>query len=273
MGERLIVSDHDLRWVAETAWGQAGATDEAWRRLRDRDDLLDVLLEDDRLVHRLLEDEQALVRVSPRLVFSVLLRRVRRDLQARSYTLERTPGEAVAVFDAPQVRRFIAEPAIGQYLVEMLTSFVRTETVTLWVRRGARYRRRRFSTLDLEDMIELAGLVGGEEAPSIYRRIADIALFTSGIFPDFLRARRGGTPPPRRMRAIPRTMEIYEEHGRRFYRLASRPAGGPEGRVLVSLAEEFPMARKSLQMLSDRYLRWTRLSWFHTPRPDGPPIG
>jgi len=68
------------------------------------------------------------------------------------------------------------------------------------------------------------------------------------------------------MRAIPRTVETYEEHGRRFYRLASRPERGPEGRILATLAEEFPMARKSLELLSDRYLRWTRLSWFHTPR-------
>jgi len=265
MGRTHGLSDHDLRFVAETLWGEQGVTVDAVQQLRAREDLLDVLLEDDRLVRRLLGDEQALVRVSPHLVFSVLLRRVSRDLTARPYTLERTPAETVAVFDAPQVRRFIAEPAIGNYLVQMLTSFVRTETVTVWVRRGERYRRRRFSTLDLEDMIELAGLVGEEEAPPIYRRIADIALFTSGIFPDFLRPRRGGVPPLRRARAIPPTVETYEEHGRRFYRLASKPEQGPEGRVLATLAEEFPIARKSLEMLSDRYLRWTRLSWFHSP--------
>jgi len=67
------------------------------------------------------------------------------------------------------------------------------------------------------------------------------------------------------VRAIPRTVATYEEHGRRFYRLAAGPEGGPQGRVLASLAEEFPMARKSLEMLSDRYLRWTRLSWFRPP--------
>jgi hypothetical protein len=258
------LSDHDLRFIAETIWGEQGGTVAALDRLRARDDLLEVTLEDDRLVHRLLGDEHALVRVSPRLVFSVLLRRVSRDLNERPYTLERTPQETVAVFDAPRVRRFIAEPAIGSYLVEMLTAFVRTETVTLWVRRGERYRRRRFSTLALEDMIELAGLVGDEEAPPIYRRIADIALFTSGIFSDFLRDRGGGTPP-RRSRAIPHTLETYEEHGRRFYRLASRQQSGADARVLTLLAEEFPTARKLLLMLSDRYLRWTRLSWFHTP--------
>jgi len=264
MDEAHHLSDHDLRFVAETVGGEQGGAAHPLDHLRAREELLDVLLDDDRLVQRLLGDEQVLLQVSPRLVFSVLLRRVSRDLTQRPYTLERTPAETVAVFDAPQVRRFIAEPAIGRYLVDMLSSFVRTETITVWVRRGERYRRRRFSTLSLEDMIELAGLVGDEEARTIFRQIADVALFTSGIFSDFLRP-RDEAAGVRRGRAIPRTVETYEEHGRRFYRLAAGPEAGPQGRVLASLAEAFPMARKSLEILSDRYLRWTRLSWFHTP--------
>ncbi len=264
MGKALTLSDHDLQFVAETIWGEGDEARDAPDRLRARDDLLDVMLEDDRLVRRLLGDEQILLRVSPRLVFTVLLRRVSRDLQERPYTLERTAAETVAVFDAPRVRRFIAEPAIGTYLVDLLTSFVRTETITVWMRRGERYRRRRFSTMSLEDMIEFAGLVGEDEAPAVFRRIADIALFTSGIFSDGLRSGRGGPRGPARARAIPRTVETYEEQGRRFYRLAAQPEG-TEGRVLTLLAEEFPAARKSLAMLSDRYLRWTRLSWFHSP--------
>ena len=256
-----MLSEHDLRFVAETIWGEGGEGRAGSERLRARDDLLDVALEDDRLVQRLLRDEQILLRVSPRLVFTVLLRRVSRDLQARPYTLERTPAETVAVFDAPRVRRVIAEPAIGAYLVDLLTSFVRTETITVWVRRGERYRRRRFSTMSLDDMIEFAALVDDDEAPAVFRRVADIALFTSGIFPEHLRPGRGA---PASARAIPRTVATYEQHGRRFYRLAAQPQG-PDGQVLALLAQEFPAARKSLEMLSDRYLRWTRLAWFHSP--------
>ena len=265
MENALFLSDHDLRFVAETIWGEGREARDATNRLGARGDLLDVALEDERLVRRLLGDEQILLRVSPRLVFTVLLRRVSRDLQQQSYTLERTPAETVAVFDAPRVRRFIAEPAIGAYLVDLLTSFVRTETITVWMRRGERYRRRRFSTMSLEDMIEFAGLVGEDEAPAVFRRVADIALFTSGIFQDCLRSARGGPRSTARARAIPRTVETYEAHGRRFYRLAAQPERGGEGRVLALLAEEFPAARKSLAMLSDRYLRWTRLAWFHSP--------
>ena len=150
MDNASALSDHDLRFVAETLWGEQGVVPERLQQLRVRADLLDVSLEDDRLVRRLLEEEQALVRVSPRLVFTVLLRRVSRDLNERAYTFERTTAETVAVFDAPRVRRFIAEPAVGSYLVQMLTSFVRTESVTLVVRHRGRYRRKRFSTFNLE---------------------------------------------------------------------------------------------------------------------------
>jgi len=256
----------DLRFVAETV-GWAGADPrEVPAVLGARGGLLDVMLDDDRLVERILGDEETLLRISPRLVFTVLLRRVIRDLEKRPYTLERTTAETVAVFDASQVRRFVAEPAIWTYLVSMLTSFVRSETVMLWVRRGEHYARRRFSTTSLEDMLDLAGHVGEDEAPMIFRRIADIALFQSGIFPESLRgARRSPRGVAVRTNAVPATLATYEEHGRRFYRLAAQPPAGPDSRVLTALADEFPRARKSLEILSDRYLRWTSIRWFESP--------
>ncbi len=252
-------TDEDLRFVAETVGAGRYDIEEAPARLRERHDLLTVMLEDDRLVDRLLGDEQALLRVSPRLVFSVLLRRVVRDLHQRPYTVERTADETVAVFDATQVRRFIAEPEIWNYLVAMLMSFIRNESVTVLVRRREHYVRRRFNTSNLEDMIDLSGLAGEDAAPWIFRRIGDIALFQSGIFPLSPRwsAVRGA-----HARALPPTLATYEAHGRRFYRLAASRAGDDQGRVLGALAEEFPTARKSLELLSDRYLRWSPIRWF-----------
>ena len=255
-------TDEDLCFVAETvATGRYDAAD-APAQLRGRGDLLDVMLEDDRLVDRLLGEGQALLRVSPRLVFSVLLRRVVRDLQQLPYTVERTADEMVAVFDATKVRRFIAAPGIWRYLVSMLTSFVRNESLTVMVRRREHYVRRRFNTSSLEDMIDLLGLTGGDEVPWIFRRIGDIALFQSGIFPQSLRF--AGTARSRALRptAVPPTLASYEEQGRKFYRIAASRAADDEGRVLGALAEEFAAARKSLELLSDRYLRWTPIRWF-----------
>jgi len=256
-------TDSDLRFVAETVGGPRPTPEENVAVLRERDGLLDVMLEDDRLVQRLLSDDHTVVGVSPRLVFSILLRRVARDLNDHAYTLERAPGETIAVFDALRVRRFIADPAIWSYLVTLLASFVRNESVSVLVRRGDRVVRRRFSTSSLEDMMTLAGLVGDDEVAPLFRRIADIALFQSGVFSDSLR--RGRVHPgSRRPPAGPLTLDMYEEHGRRFYRLAASQ-GGPEGPVLEALADEFPAARKSLELLSDRYLRWSQVRWFRSP--------
>jgi hypothetical protein len=255
-------TDEDLRFVAETAAAGRYDAAEAPGQLRGRDDLLDVMLEDDRLVDRLLGEDQALLRVSPRLVFSVLLRRVVRDLQQLPYTVERTADEMVAVFDATKVRRFIAAPGIWRYLVSMLTSFVRNESLTVLVRRREHYVRRRFNTSSLEDMIDLLGLTGGDEVPWVFRRIGDIALFQSGIFPQSLRFAGGARGRARRPTAVPPTLASYEEQGRKFYRIAASRAADDEGRVLGALAEEFAAARKSLELLSDRYLRWTPIRWF-----------
>jgi hypothetical protein len=255
-------TDEDLKFVAETVAAGRYDAAEAPARLRGRDDLLDVMLEDDRLVDRLLAEDQALLRVSPRLVFSVLLRRVMRDLQQRPYTVERAADETVAVFDATQVRRFIAEPEIWHYLVSMLTSFIRNESLTVLIRRKEHYVRRRFNTSSLEDMIDLVGLTGGDEVPWIFRRIGDIALFQSGIFPQSLRWAGEGRRRALRPAAVAATLESYEEHGRKFYRLAASRAANDEGRVLGALAEEFAAARKSLELLADRYLRWTPIRWF-----------
>src|SRR4029077_3094962 len=50
-----------------------------------------------------------------------------------------------------------------------------------WKERGT-WHKRRFSDIDLDDMIELARIIDPEMRPAFYKRIADIALFLSGIF-------------------------------------------------------------------------------------------
>ena len=43
------------------------------------------------------------------------------------------------------------------------------------------WHKRRFSDIDLDDMVELARIIDPEMRPALYKRIADIALFLSGI--------------------------------------------------------------------------------------------
>ena len=260
----LQLTDDDLRFVAETVEGDLRDPDDAPRRLRAREDLLEVLLEDDRLVERLLGDEHALLRVSPRFMFTVLLRRVVRDLRDRPYTLERSAAETVAVFDAPRVRRFIAEPAMWSYLVHLLTSFVRNEFVTRLRRAAAtatcaaastpRTSKTCWRSPGWRTATRCRGCPGGSRTSRCSRAGCSR---TRSDGPGRAAARRCARGCCR-----PRSRRTRSTAGGSTAWRPSQPEPGADGRVLETLAEEFPTARKSLELLSDRYLRWTRLRLF-----------
>ncbi|MBI4280354.1 MAG: hypothetical protein HY660_18020 [Armatimonadetes bacterium] len=272
--DEVRFTEDDVRFIVETVADRRQDRDHVVRLLLDKADLVEPLLDDERLLRRILEDEEVLVRISPRLLFTILLRRVQRDLRDRPYTMERVGmTETVPVFDASRVSQVLEDRKVLDYLTDLLASFTRVNTWTLVHRRGSRLVRRRFCDLSLEDMVELAGLVEEAARFPVYRRIADIALFTSGVFPEYAGgalsiSRRGmaGMVPRGRVASL----EEYEEEGRRFYRLASERPEAREARldrVLGFLAEEFPLARKPLTILSHQYIRWTTARWSRTSAP------
>lgn len=227
-------------------------------------------LADGRVLRRITSDERAVVELSPRFLFAALLSRIRRDLGEIPYTVERVQADGcVVVFDARAAYDLLRSRELFSYLVELLVSFERAETVT--VRRphpaGA---VRRLSTMSIDDMLEMARLVEPDLRPMVFRRIGDIALFTTGIFPEsVLRHRRVplGAVTEASLRSKPR-LEDYEAEGRRFYRLAADRFTSCEpalARVLMRLAEEFTAARKPLNVLSERYVAWARPHWRMRP--------
>ncbi|MBI3997460.1 MAG: hypothetical protein HY355_00400 [Armatimonadetes bacterium] len=264
----LRYTDADLRFLAAAVGaGNRDAVEEHLRIWRADPERVEPWLDDDRILRSLMADDRAVVELSPRFLFTVLLRRIRRDLTEIPYTVERIePDGRLVVFDAGVVHALLGVQEMFEYLVELLVSFERTETVT--VRRShPRHEVRRLNTLSIDDMVELAGLVEPPMRPLIFRRIGDIALFTTGLFPEAIRRepRRPlpstlGATAPRRWRRL----EDYEEEGRRFYRLAADQLSDSHpglARVLVRLAEEFTIARKPLAVLSERYVSWARPYW------------
>ncbi|HEX3630690.1 MAG TPA: hypothetical protein VHW91_09490 [Candidatus Dormibacteraeota bacterium] len=127
-----------------------------------------------------------LFQASPFLLFSLLIHRAARDLTQASFVDEWIgPRQRVPVFDVTGLREFGAEPARRFFLAELLASYthVASGSVLVQTRRG--WRRRRFSELDPLRLIELAELLPEQERPSVYRRLGDLALFLTGIFPDY----------------------------------------------------------------------------------------
>ncbi|HZC35763.1 MAG TPA: hypothetical protein VE242_09125, partial [Chthoniobacterales bacterium] len=183
----LHLSESDLRFLIETVATNRRDYDHIANLVRDKDDLLEPMLDDPKLVKRLFQEEETLVRISPHFLFTVLLRQVRHDLEKETYILEVDfKGKRIPVFEAPAVAQMLSNKQMRDYMAEMLSSFARTNSgVICWKERGT-WHKRRFSDIDMDDMIELAQMIDPEMRPALYKRIADIALFLSGIFPDHL---------------------------------------------------------------------------------------
>jgi hypothetical protein len=261
MRVNMRLTELDLKFVVQTVATRRRDHDHIIGLVRDKDDLLEPMLEDPKLAERLVREQEVFVRVSPYLMFAVLLRRIRRDLEGRSFVIERDArGRRIPVFEAPRAVQLLGDPSTREYLTEMLCSFVRTNTgVVYWKEQGT-WHKRKFSDMDMDDMIALCQLAEPGFKPRLYKRIADIALFLTGIYPDH------ATTPLRRPRSQAvrrRTMPDYEREGRRFYALAAREPEAPwSASVFERLAEQFTLAREALNALSDRYLKALRARYF-----------
>ena len=218
------------------------------RVLREDEEILRGMLADERLLRRITREPEAPVRVSPRLLFAVLLNRVKNDLAEHGYTFETSH---TIVFDGPRVASLLEDARILDYLVELLVSFVRVQatTITVRVRKGI-WRRFRFNDLDLMGLIRYTSTLEEAERFPWYRRIGDLCLFLTGVFPEHIET--AGAAPSREL-----ARETTRVHGRSFYRAAARhPEAARLGaaQVLVRLADAFDLAAKPLAHMANRYL-------------------
>ena len=136
--------------------------------------------------------------ISPALYFEVLLRRAAKDMEVATHTLERTGSQSIPVFDTDEVVELLALPGVLLYLSQMLASFTRisSQVTSVRVRRGIR-RRVRHNDLDIDSLMGRLGSAGEEQRFELYRRIADVCLFLSGIFPALRAVPTIGTRPAR----------------------------------------------------------------------------
>jgi hypothetical protein len=215
-----------------------------------------------------------LLRASPFLVFALAVHRTAAGLEAASFVPERSGRQGrVAVFDAPALRGFLATPARRLFLAELLASYVHVASGSVWVRTARGWRRRRYSELDPVRLAVLLEVVDEAERPGIWRRLGDLALFLTGVFPDHSDVR--GFAPVQATRLLrsaglgPGDAEtaggvaLLELLGRRWYRLAQ--ASSPALAVVGEVAERFQEARRVLNLLADQHLSGRRERWFPGP--------
>jgi hypothetical protein len=186
----------------------------------------------------------------------------------------------VPVFDAPELRDFLGSAERRLFLAELLTSFTRVTSGRYEVSVGGRSRTRRFSELDPVRLAGLLDAVPDESRPGIYRRLGDVALFLSGVFPDYVAGRAFGpvnaarllraaqVPMGERERlAATPDLELLEHLGTRWYRsaLALAPVRTSRLSVVAEVADRFRQGRRVLNHVADRYLMGPGTSWFPAP--------
>jgi len=216
--------------------------------------------------------------VSPMLLFAVVVHRGATEVATSGHVTERVGGRMlVPVFDSGNLAAFAADEWRRLFLVELLGSFTKVASGARYERHGGRLRKRKFSELDPASLAELLLSAPAAERPGLWRRLGDLALFTTVVFPDHaVRHTLSPLELERILRSIPRRdrPQLVEQLdsfdaldpllralGPRWYRLAAENAVIPgTGEFFRGVADDFDTARRFLAFLSDRYL-FNRRTW------------
>ena len=264
------LSDADLRVLAA-----ATEVDDAARRDPGR---IEAMIDSPAVFRRLFgtPGRDPLLQGSPFLLFAVLVHRAVRDLGQASFVEEWVgPRQRVPVFDVGGLRDFGADPMHRFFLAELLASYTHVASGSMLVQTRRGWRRRHFSELDPLRLIELAELLPVAERASVYRRLGDLSLFLTGVFPDYAAERLVVARERRRLERALATADrsaterrdgiwLLESLGRRAYRIAQQAADRRTAMagVLAEVSQNFAVARRVLNFMTDRYLFPLRRQWF-----------
>lgn len=217
---------------------------------------------------------------SPFLVFALITHRSWNDLGTVQAVDEWVGArQRLPVLSSGQLMGFLDRPAHRLFITELLASYTRVVSTITWTRTRRGWRRRKFSELDPVRLASLLELVPETEHAGVYRRLGDLALFRTGVFPDHTELNGLGSLEESRLlrlsgvrpEDIPSavfsgsTVKVFEHLGEHWYGRAARSAAGPLGgtmNVVADVAEQFVLARRVLNFIADRYLFGERTHWF-----------
>ncbi|HEY8474711.1 MAG TPA: hypothetical protein VIL37_19085 [Natronosporangium sp.] len=273
------LTDEDLRVLADSAGLSPAEAAELRKQpvqlleLADRPELFEQVYGP--------EDPTRLVRLSPFLAFVAAVGQARREIAASPYVAERSaPRQLVPVFDAAQLAEFLADPRHRLFLAELLASFVRVASGRYWTRTARGWRSRRYSELDPVQLAQLAEHTAPEYRPGMYRRLGDVSLFLTGVFPDYAQQHAFGPFDAARLLraaglargeeaglAAAPPIQLLEHLGQRWYRRASElaPVVTSQLAVVAEVADRFRDARRVLNHIADRYFARVGNPWFGPP--------
>jgi hypothetical protein len=265
---RQHLTSSDLRLIADTA---GGAGSGALRSALGSPEL-------DAAVFSGHGVDGGLIGPSPFLTFAIAVHRTAERLRTTTFVEERwTSRQRLPMFDVESLRQMLVEPN-RYFLIELLASYTHVVSGATWQRTRRGWRRRRFSELDLYKLAELLDAVEPAERTGVYRRLGDLALFLTGVFPDHSSLLDVGPVASSRLARLSQLqgtpaddlegLELLEELGRRFYGLAVTSArfhGAPSTSgltIVAQIAERFRDARRALNVVTDWYVFPLRERWY-----------
>jgi len=267
-----LLGDSDLEVLAEAAGlGEPGTGSHRAEELRSDPSLIPSALKSELTFARIMTTEGAGSDASPTLIFAVLVHRGAAEVADAGYVTERVGSSAlIPVFDQLELGEYATDPGHRLFLIELLGSYTKVVSGPRWVRRGDRWRKHKFSELNAGQMVLLLEAVDASEQSGVYRRLGDLALFVTGVFPDH--SARRAVPPvelERLLRSLPAearaqvtdeglntlmgrgsTAALLAGLGPAWYRMAA----------LSQVADSFDQARRFLTFVTDRYL-FNRREW------------
>lgn len=239
------------------------------------------------------EADDPLLFASPFLVFSVAVHRSAQQLETASYVSEWLGlNRRAPVFDVANLREFMADAWHRLFLTELLASYTHVTSGSVVVRTSRGVRRHRFSELDPVRLAGVLDVVSDVERPGVLRRLGDLALFLTGVFPDYvartgfgpidegrlLRAGGRSSSHAQRPNVLQRPQETFdrgavgllEQLGRRWYQgafeLLPRPIADNVA-VLGELPTRFDQARRLLGYITEQFVLPNRSRWFGISGP------
>lgn len=263
-------TESDLEFVVDAAAPGAANKARLKELVRKDDGFRKALVHDERVFQRVMNDEEIFLKISPALYFEVLLWRALAELEKATHTVERAGRQSIPVFDTKEVVDLLSRTEVLYYLANMLASFTRIYSYAMSVRVRPGVRRRiRYNDMDIDSLMRFATAADEEQRLGLYKRIADVCLFITGIFPDHAffdrRYPASGEPRPRVAGRLRRGLEDYEREGRVFYGMAEEhPAARALklSEVFGLLRLHFTSARKPLSYIATHYLHTRKRSLF-----------
>jgi hypothetical protein len=260
--------DEDLLFVLRTLMHETFDPKKMLKTLREDIEILKAMLSDKRLFDYLMKDPESIIRVSPLLFFTVLLLWAKKDLEQKSYTIERESRHKIFVFDSKEVVRLLQNDRIIGYLGHVLSSFVRVNSYSIPVRvRKGVWRTIRFNDFDVDSLIRYSEMIDENQRFLPYKRIADVCLFITGVFPEYIEPGTSSFGQARHAMKflMKRNRDEFEQRGKTFYRAAARHRTAEVyelSQVLEELSDQFVLAEKPLVYVSRHYLGFFREKLF-----------